>query len=72
VNEELLMRALTGRAIDAELAAVEAWRAALPEHERQLRELEHLLADIAAWYRATPLRPAPAVDALILRAERTE
>ena len=66
------MRALTGRAIDAELAAVEAWAAASPEHERQFRELEHMLDDIAAWYRATPLRPAPPAETLIRRAERVE
>jgi ferric-dicitrate binding protein FerR (iron transport regulator) len=72
VNEELLMRALIGRAIDAEVAAVDAWRAASPDHERQFRELQQMLADIAAWYRATPLRPAPPVETLIRRARRVE
>ena len=66
------MRALAGRASDAELAAVEAWTAASPEHERQLGELEHMLADIAAWYWAALLRPAPPVETLIRRAERVE
>ncbi len=63
------MRALSARATDAERAAVEAWTAASPENARQMRELRELLADIDAWYRATPLRGPPSVEALMRRAE---
>ncbi|HEX4684033.1 MAG TPA: hypothetical protein VH277_15055 [Gemmatimonadaceae bacterium] len=63
------MRALAGRATDAELVAVAAWAAAAPENARQLRELRHMLADVTAWYQATPVHPPPDVEALIRGAE---
>ena len=59
------MRALAERATDAERAAVEAWAATSPERARQWRELQQMLADIRAWYRATPLRAAPSVEILM-------
>jgi len=67
-----MMRALAARATDAERAAVEAWAAASPAHARQLRELQQMLADIDAWYRATPLRPTPDIEILMRRAERRQ
>jgi len=63
------MRALTGRANDAELAALEAWEAAAPENARHLHELQRMLASISTWYRGTPVSPPPAVDTLIRRAQ---
>lgn len=68
VNEDLMMRALAARATDAERAAVEAWAASSPAHARQWRELQQMLADIAAWYRATPLRGPPSIEILMRRA----
>ena len=64
------MRALIERATDAERAAVEAWTAASPGHASLFRELQQMLADIDAWYRATPLRTPPRAETLMRRAER--
>lgn len=69
VNDELLMRALTGRATDEELAELEAWKAAAPEHAHRLHELQEMLADITAWYDETPAGRPPAVETLMRRAD---
>ena len=63
------MRALTGRATDEELAELEAWKAAAPQHTRRLHELQQMLADITAWYDETAVGPPPAVETLMRRAE---
>jgi len=63
------MRALSGRATDEELAELEAWKAAAPEHARRLHELQQMLADITAWYDETPAGPPLAVETLMRRAE---
>jgi transmembrane sensor len=68
VDDELLMRVLTGSANDAERAAVEAWKTAAPENARHLHELEEMLGGISTWYRATPSTPPPAAETLIRRA----
>ena len=63
---ELILRAIKGRASDQEGMALRRWRQASPDHERQYREVVDFLmeGEEAAWEMVADSAPPP-VEAIL-------
>jgi transmembrane sensor len=68
VDDELMLRVISGKATNEEAQAVRAWRRAAPENEERYAALERLLGDTTAWYKSVEVPPVPSAQQLIRRA----
>jgi transmembrane sensor len=72
IDDEVLMRVLTGAASGRERAAVETWRRASVANEYRYREVERILDALAAHECSLPVSSPPAPAALLRRATLRE
>src|SRR6266571_3492282 len=68
IDDEVLMRVLTGAASGREREAVAAWRRASVANDYRYREVERILEALAAHDRTLPVSSPPAPAALLRRA----
>lgn len=68
IDDELLLRVLTGAASGPECEIVVEWRAASAANDRRYRDLRRILEALAEYERALPVSSPPDPAALLRRA----